>query len=402
MADRILSGMAGLWASRKSAKYIQMESQGQEGLSAVGEASRGQSIETGEYAQWSNTPIEEDFQDQHDRHFVRPSRVDTAEIFFPHQIAGRHSPSSSVRLKRMFTRFPIRDLSWALAIVFTIGSAVFVANSFFLLLPILDPTTDFGPEGPYLTPASSVLGTLIFLCGSWLAVLEALNLRKGVNVHVNVVEGSEVEMALSTEFIKPVFTENQPLSPHHRHTHASSQSSTVSIEPPESLSSGTTDQPQSAPVLIGSPSFICLPTSYQLTTTYAHDLYFFASIIQLVGAVIFPLATITSLPGVIDFSNTTLVALTNYLPAAIGGLLFLVSAMLQMMNVQERWWKPRPDIIEWHIGGWNAIGSAGFLLAGSLPWLGWDFEASLANFWGSWAFLAGSVLQWYCAMESYV
>lgn len=376
--------------------------QSQEGPSVVQRTSHEYDVNAvvpEEYAQWSNSAVEEDHQDRYDRQSIRSLAVDTAGIFFPHQIAGRRSTSSSLRFRNMFTRFPVRDLSWIVGISFTIGSAVFVANGFFLLLPMIDPTTDFGPEGPYLTPASSVLGTFIFLGGSWIAVLEALNLRKGVGV----MGETEVEMALSTEFIKPVLTENAPLTPHHRHTHryAPSQSSTVSARP-ESMIRDTTDEPQATHVLLGSSSFICLPTKHQLQTTYVHDQYFFASVIQLVGATIFPLATITSLPGVIDFSDATLVAWTNYLPATLGGVLFLTSAILQTINAQEKWWKPRPDIVEWHIGVLNVIGSTGFMLAGSLPWIGWDFQATLANFWGSWAFLVGSVLQWYCAMGNYV
>ena len=51
------------------------------------------------------------------------------------------------------------------------------------------------------------------------------------------------------------------------------------------------------------------------------------------------------------------------------------------------------------------IGAFGFTLCGGLG-LAYDnsgaqYEASLATFWGSWAFLIGSLIQWYESLDKY-
>ena len=51
------------------------------------------------------------------------------------------------------------------------------------------------------------------------------------------------------------------------------------------------------------------------------------------------------------------------------------------------------------------IGAFGFTLCGSLG-LAYDtsgaqYEASLATFWGAWAFLSGSLIQWYESLDKY-
>ena len=49
---------------------------------------------------------------------------------------------------------------------------------------------------------------------------------------------------------------------------------------------------------------------------------------------------------------------------------------------------------------WNFIGGVGFALCGALGYgsvskSGVLYQSTLCTFWGSWAFLIGSVLQWY-------
>ena len=46
----------------------------------------------------------------------------------------------------MFTVFPYWDISWWVGFIFTIGSAVWVINAFFVWLPVVDPSTEFPNE----------------------------------------------------------------------------------------------------------------------------------------------------------------------------------------------------------------------------------------------------------------
>lgn len=129
-----------------------------------------------------------------------------------------------------------------------------------------------------------------------------------------------------------------------------------------------------------------------------------------------------------------------------------------MLETQPKWYKPAWEVLGWHIGLWNVcilfselsysiikrvagqvleaessinppppplgtclatqgslrtgntdilqlIGALGFTLCGALGPAygnsGAQYEASLATFWGSWAFLIGSLIQWYESLDKH-
>ena len=47
---------------------------------------------------------------------------------------------------RMFTTYPYWDISYLVAIVFTLGSVIWCINGFFAWLPQQDPSTEFAGE----------------------------------------------------------------------------------------------------------------------------------------------------------------------------------------------------------------------------------------------------------------
>lgn len=54
---------------------------------------------------------------------------------------------------------------------------------------------------------------------------------------------------------------------------------------------------------------------------------------------------------------------------------------------------------------WNLIGGIGFTLCGALGYAaeassGAAYQSTLSTFWGGWAFLIGSVIQWYESVNS--
>jgi hypothetical protein len=75
-----------------------------------------------------------------------------------------------------------------------------------------------------------------------------------------------------------------------------------------------------------------------------------------------------------------------------------------MVETQTRWYKPALDVLGWHIGFWNLIGGVGFTLC---PAFGYDkhswaqYQASLSTFWGSCAFLIGSLIQLYESLQKH-
>jgi hypothetical protein len=387
--------------SRTSHNYTRMEAQVHEHDPTISRSSFDECLDQLEAEipkQWSNFTVEEDCKDQNDE--LSFATTSWRRMLFPDRSPLPQNFGVPDRLWRMATRFPIRDTSWMVGFSFTIGSAIFVVNGFFLVLPLVAPGTNFVGETPYATSASSMLGGVIFLIGGWASILEGLNLKRGAEM--TVAEAMTVEVIDMTE----VHRRSQDTAIQTRSSIEAS-SSTENLTAPIATSIPnviTSEITTSQPALVGSSAFIWWPSWHQFSSTYQYDLLFLAGIIQEIGAVIFTIATITSIPGVIDLTNTLLVSLSNLFPAAFGGFLFLVASVLQITDAQEKRWKPLVGKLYWHVGLWNAIGSLGFLFAGALPFVGSEaarFQGILAGFWGSWAFLIGSVLQWYCVMGNY-
>ncbi|RDW91343.1 hypothetical protein BP5796_02508 [Coleophoma crateriformis] len=93
-------------------------------------------------------------------------------------------------------------------------------------------------------------------------------------------------------------------------------------------------------------------------------------------------------------------------PQVVGGSGFIISGVLFMLETQQKWYLPAYTVLGWHIGAWNLIGGIGFTLCGALGFAassntGVAYQSSLATFWGSWAFLIGSAIQWFEALDKH-
>ncbi|TQV91475.1 hypothetical protein IF1G_09974 [Cordyceps javanica] len=136
------------------------------------------------------------------------------------------------------------------------------------------------------------------------------------------------------------------------------------------------------------------------------NLGFLAGAAQLLGATVFGVAGVTALPGVAGrLTPQWRLNAAYWIPQVVGGCGFIASGLLYMLETQERWWKPAPRLLGWHIAFWNLIGAFGFTLCGALGMAygssGAQYQAALATFWGSWAFLIGSYLQLYESLNKH-
>jgi hypothetical protein len=151
-------------------------------------------------------------------------------------------------------------------------------------------------------------------------------------------------------------------------------------------------------------SWIWWPYNHDLRTHYLHSLGFLASFSQLIGATIFWISGVTALPGIYNRMSRLITIILYWTPQVLGGLGFIISGTLFMLETQTKWWKPAPKTLGWWIGLWNLIGGVGFTIC---PAFGYDqsswaqYQACLSTFWGSWAFLVGSVVQWYESLEKF-
>ncbi|KAF8574628.1 hypothetical protein K439DRAFT_821275 [Ramaria rubella] len=142
------------------------------------------------------------------------------------------------------------------------------------------------------------------------------------------------------------------------------------------------------------------------TSKFWHEIGFIASFCQFCGATIF---WISGFSGLNHRAGATHCGLGRcVLAAASCGRDFIISSRycmhraLYMLETQTKWYKPAWKSLGWHIGTWNFIGAIGFTLSGAFGFStasGTRYESALSTFWGSWAFLVASVLQWYEAVN---
>ena len=106
---------------------------------------------------------------------VDPSSDPSAKYLAPKDTSG---PRAVLRgIKRMGTEFPYWDVSWLVAIIFTLGSAVWVINAFFSYLPLAQPGTFFHNEVLVGGGVSAFIGATIFEIGSVLLMIEVCDPR---------------------------------------------------------------------------------------------------------------------------------------------------------------------------------------------------------------------------------
>jgi hypothetical protein len=89
-------------------------------------------------------------------------------------------PTSTVietfkNISRMFATYPYWDVSYLVAVIFTLGSVVWCLNGFFAWLPLQNPSTEFPGEITVGGGVTAFLGATIFEFGSILLMIEAVN-----------------------------------------------------------------------------------------------------------------------------------------------------------------------------------------------------------------------------------
>jgi len=294
---------------------------------------------------------------------------------------------------RMVTCVPYWDVSYLVAIMFTLGSMVWIINGFFVWLPLEDPRSEFPGESLVGGGVSAFIGASIFEIGSVLLLLEAINANQtacfgwAVEMELEKADASVVTM------VKP----NKEDCTHH-HANRKNLVGAGGSRPEHSreANDGTSSRGK---------SFRWMPSLMELRTHYLRELGFLASLVQFIAATIFWIAGFTGLPGIIDHLSQSVENGVYWVPQIVGGSGFIVSGLLFTLETQRKWYIPALHVLGWHVGFWNFIGGIGFTLCGALGPAttdsGVEYQATLATFWGSWAFMIGSTIQWYESLEKY-
>ncbi|KAH8199669.1 hypothetical protein TruAng_006138 [Truncatella angustata] len=301
-----------------------------------------------------------------------------------HNAVSHPDASKSIKevlrgLGKMLVRYPFWDVSYDVAVLFTIGSIVWVFNGFFVWLPLYAPSTEFSGEVDLGGGITAFIGATIFEIGSVLLMFEAVNENR------TQCFGWALEEVLESRGTVRLHPDPDGCTHHH-----SEKRSLIARQ----VAGGNTDR-----------EWEWCPTWEELNTHYLHEIGFLACLSQFTGATIFWIAGLTGLPPI--YANLSIPAANGvyWLPQVVGGTGFIISGYLFMLETQPNWWRPAFGTLGWHIGFWNLLGAIGFTLCGALGFASGNetaaYASTLFTYIGSWAFLLGSVIQWYESLDKF-
>ena len=296
---------------------------------------------------------------------------------------------------RMCTTFAWWDVSWWIAVLFSVGSALFIVSAFFYWLPLEAPSTEFPGETLAGGGILSAIGATLFQIGAFLLIVEACNENQAGCF------GWALEQAFSHDDDSTASPENKEASDKatggvtkptsgfcdHHHVHGIHKRSKVELQHPGA-----------------NRKWEWWPTWHELTTHYFHEIGFLASFSEAVGATIFWISGIMALPGIYNNLSQPVLWGVYWLSYLVGGVLFVVSAGFYLLETQQNWYTPAPHLLGWWIGIWNMIGAVGWTLSAGFGYCsaGWcGYQSDLSLLWASVAYTIGSLLLWYEALDKY-
>ncbi|KAG7288574.1 hypothetical protein NEMBOFW57_004927 [Staphylotrichum longicolle] len=275
-------------------------------------------------------------------------------------------------VSRLFTRFPVWDVTYLVAVSFVLavhltttppyplGSIIWCINGCFVWLPIVAPSSEFEGETAVAAGILAFIGATVFEVGSVLMVVEAINAEQ------SDCFGWALEESLEDHGLR--------LHPKHegcRHAHRSRRSllkdsavATMAADAVENVAEpgglegrkdgdGETRTEKER-------KWSWWPTWQEFRTHYIKEIGFLACAVQLLGASIFWISGFTALPPIYDALSVPVMNGVYWVPQVVGGTGFIVSGLMFMVEVQDKWYKPAPKMLGWQIGFWNLLGGIGF------------------------------------------
>jgi hypothetical protein len=291
-----------------------------------------------------------------------------------HPLAQSRSRHVLKVIGRMFTTAPYWDVSWWVAVLFSVGSLIFILCALFYWLPLAYPSTEFPHEAATAGGVCSFVGATLFQVGAVLLVFEAMN---------------ENQTGCFGWAVEGLLWKADPEGCEHHHQWRRQKRAGKEVgRSPEQKARG----------------WVWWPTWREFTGHYVHEVGFVANWTLAVGATVFYITGIMSLPGVYDKLSQGVLWGVYWFTYLLGGVLFVISSGLIMLETQEKWWKPAPHVLGWHIGLWNMIGSVGWTLSAAFGYCNpsWcEYQSDLTLLWASAAFTIGSLILWFEAVDKY-
>lgn len=266
---------------------------------------------------------------------------------------------------RMVTTFPYWDMAFGVSFAYTTGSVTWVVNGCFAWLPVAFPETGFEKELLYGCGITAFLGVICFEIGAGLAFLEAVN--------DGCFHGSAMRRLLEGHdtCAKKMFDAKIQHFFQHGLSLASSLSRRDDVERglmSKGTSPGKPIRTRRGGMDLGSVdgesseymTFRWWPTWQSLRSHHIHEVGFLACSLQFSGATIFILPGTVSPPGIANHLSQAERHGLYWIPQILASLLFIIAGILFMLETQDRWYRPAPNVLGWWIGLFSAIGSLGF------------------------------------------
>ncbi|CCA72523.1 hypothetical protein PIIN_06460 [Serendipita indica DSM 11827] len=261
---------------------------------------------------------------------------------------GTDEPETALKALARFGKLEWRELSWWVAVLFTFGSIVWVINGFIVFLPQIN-SEKYG-QNEVGGGWTAWLGATIFEFGAVTALLEAMNREE--DIAFGTTSSHEDERPL------------QESSPH--------------LEPRKKTK-----------------RLRLIPSDPKLW----FEIGFWANFVQIWAATIFWISGWTGIPQVFESiqRRPRLEDGVYWTPQVIGGSGFVIASYVLAIHSSQL------TIF------WNLVGAVGFTLCGifgysrfipadgSSNWA--TYQSACSTFWGGWAFLVGSIVQWWEAVQ---
>ncbi|KAK5128794.1 hypothetical protein LTR85_000127 [Meristemomyces frigidus] len=339
-----------------------------------------------------------------------------------------HATEVGKNLWRLCTTFPYWDMAFWSGWSYTIGSALFVIDGAFSFGPLASPSTEFTGETTYGGPLCFFIGTLFYQIGAVMAYLEAVNDGSFHGSAMRrLLEGHDEEQKNMLDGKLRSFFGN--LVPHHNVSQAEKQAEDAAntvdpevgwrtkesryLRPGSIYPADKAPAPRRGGVDYGgeegeSSTYLTWrwwPSWRALRTHHVYEIGFLACAIQLFGVTLYGVTGIVVLPGVLSSLAPWQELGAFWVPQIVAAACFLIASIMFTLETQEKWWKPEPAVLGWWIGVWSIVGSVGFELSAafgtaSLYTGSWaEYQADLSSMWGSAAYLFGSFMQWYEALN---
>ena len=298
------------------------------------------------------------------------------------------------------------------SIIFTIGCFVLVINSALSFLPFIGLKTHLPHAVIYVEGILSVVSCGLFLAGSVIAFWESVKASAGRGGYfgweledyspVETKESAAEKGELCGDKAEKTETALTPPQVLHYIHENSSHAKLFNHWADPTFEDGKLSIPQIPP-----PPYLEQPTWAHVTSAHGFhvphcNLSLVASGIFLLSSLIYTMTAIASLITILSIGE---VFRAIRYPQMVAGAGFVIGSILLLIKSQKDttgyWWKPALRRLAWHVNLWNLIGSVAFVFCacfGLFAHVHWsDFQFNCSYLWGSWAFLLGSVIQWYKA-----